>query len=161
MYALSLHGKCGRHVIFLSLQWRHNESDRVSNHQPHDCLIKRLFGSRSKKTSKPRATGLCVGNSPGPVNSPHKGPVTRKIFPFDDVIMVLPLGIYHKLITAFVTQHRYLPICHFLYIVDLTSVRAGLKCNNFHSKEWSWKYRLQNNRHFVIQLPVLHSQRWV
>ena len=27
------------------------------------------------------------GNSPGPVNSPHKGPVTRKMFPFDDVIM--------------------------------------------------------------------------
>ena len=24
-----------------------------------------------------------------PVNSPHKGPVTRKIFPFDDVIMML------------------------------------------------------------------------
>ena len=26
----------------------------------------------------------------GPVNSPHKGPVTRKIFPFDDVIMDSP-----------------------------------------------------------------------
>ena len=25
-----------------------------------------------------------------PVNSPHKGPVTRKIFPFDDVIMHTP-----------------------------------------------------------------------
>ena len=25
----------------------------------------------------------------GPVNSPHKGPVTRKMFPFDDVIMSL------------------------------------------------------------------------
>ena len=25
----------------------------------------------------------------GPVNSPHKGPVTRKMFPFDDVIMNL------------------------------------------------------------------------
>ena len=24
----------------------------------------------------------------GPVNSPHKWPVTRKIFPFDDVIML-------------------------------------------------------------------------
>ena len=35
----------------------------------------------------PRLTGLCVGNSPGPVNSPHKWPVTRKMFPFDDVIM--------------------------------------------------------------------------
>ena len=26
----------------------------------------------------------------GPNNSPHKCPVTRKMFPFDDVIMVLP-----------------------------------------------------------------------
>ena len=26
-----------------------------------------------------------------PVNSPHKGPVTRKMFPFDDVIMLLIL----------------------------------------------------------------------
>ena len=34
-----------------------------------------------------RVTGLCVGNSPGPVNSPHKWPVTREMFPFDDVIM--------------------------------------------------------------------------
>ena len=27
----------------------------------------------------------------GPVNSPHKGPVTRKMFPFDDVIMFYSL----------------------------------------------------------------------
>ena len=27
----------------------------------------------------------------GPVNSPHKWPVTRKMFPFDDVIMRLPV----------------------------------------------------------------------
>ena len=44
-------------------------------------------GTDQKKTSKLRVTGLCAGNSPGPVNSPHKGPVTRKMFPFDDVIM--------------------------------------------------------------------------
>ena len=55
--------------------------------QPHDCLLNRLFRRRSKKTSKLRVIGLCVGNSPRPVNSPHKGPVTRKMFPFDDVIM--------------------------------------------------------------------------
>ena len=70
-----------------TLQWRHNDHDDVSNHQPHGCLLNRLFRRRSKKTSKLRVTGLCVGNSPGPVNSPHKGPVTRKKFPFDDVIM--------------------------------------------------------------------------
>ena len=71
-----------------ALHWRHNDHDGVSNHQPHDCLLNRLFKRRSKKTSKLRVTGLCVGKSPGPMNSPHKGPVTRKMFPFDDVIMV-------------------------------------------------------------------------
>ena len=46
------------------LQWRHNERNGVSNHQPHDCLPSRLFRRRSKKTSKVRITGLCAGNSP-------------------------------------------------------------------------------------------------
>ena len=79
---------CKRNAIpMLALHWRHNEHDGVSNHQPHGCLLNRLFRRRSKKTSKLCVTGLCVGNSPGPVNSPHKGPVTRKMFPFDDVIM--------------------------------------------------------------------------
>ena len=47
-----------------TLQWRHNERNVVSNHQPHDCLSKRLLRRRSKKTSKLRVTGLCEGNSP-------------------------------------------------------------------------------------------------
>ena len=65
----------------MSLRWRHNGRDSVSNHQPHHCILNRLFRRRSKKTSKLRVTGLCV------VNSPHKWPVTRKMFPLDDVIM--------------------------------------------------------------------------
>ena len=47
-----------------SLQWRHNGRDSVSNHQPYDYLLNRLFRHRSKKTSKLRVTGLCAGNSP-------------------------------------------------------------------------------------------------
>ena len=43
-----------------TLQWRHNHH----NQQPHDCLLKRLFGRRSKKTPKLRVTGLCEGNLP-------------------------------------------------------------------------------------------------
>ena len=70
-----------------SLHWCHNDHDGISNHQPHGCLLNHSFRCRSKKTSKLRFTGLCAGNSPGPVNSPHKGPVTRKMFTFDDVIM--------------------------------------------------------------------------
>ena len=80
------------------LQWRHNEHVSVSNHQPHDCLLNRLFGRRSKKTPKLRITGV-LGIHRGPVNSPHKGQVTRKMFPFDDAIIIasgnglLPQGI--------------------------------------------------------------------
>ena len=52
-------------VIFNPLRWRHNGGDSVSNHQPRECLLNRLIRCRSKKTSKLRVTGLCVGNSPG------------------------------------------------------------------------------------------------
>ena len=69
------------------LRWRHNGCDSVSNHQPHYCLLNRLFRRRSKKTSKIRVTGLCVRIHRGPGNSPQKWPVTRRMFPFDDVIM--------------------------------------------------------------------------
>ena len=33
----------------LSLQWRHNEHDGVSNHQPRDCLLNRLFRQAQMK----------------------------------------------------------------------------------------------------------------
>ena len=48
-----------------TLLWRHNGHDGVSNHQPHGCLLSRLFRRRSKKTSKLRVIGLCAGNTPG------------------------------------------------------------------------------------------------
>ena len=51
-------------VWTLILQWRHNERNGVSNHQPHHCLLNHLFRNRSKKTTKLPVTGLCVGNSP-------------------------------------------------------------------------------------------------
>ena len=119
-----------------TLQWRHNGRDDVSNHQPHNCLLNRLFRCRSKKTPKLRVlfpvvlltialitnhyncvtmramasqiTSLTIvystvderkhqssaslafvkGIHRWPVNSQHNGPVARKMFPFDDVIMM-------------------------------------------------------------------------
>ena len=76
------------YVMLSALRWRHNECDGVSNHQPHDCLLNRLFRHRSEEIWKLRVTGLWAGNSP--VNSPDKGPVTRKMLPFAVVIMVQP-----------------------------------------------------------------------
>ena len=60
----------GRHnfvrvsVRIKALLWRHNGRGSISNHQPHDCLLNRLFRRRSKKTSKLRVTGLCAGSIP-------------------------------------------------------------------------------------------------
>ena len=34
-------------VACITLRWRHNGRDSVSNHQPHDCLLNRLFRRRS------------------------------------------------------------------------------------------------------------------
>ena len=50
--------------IRITLRWRHNGREGVSNHQPQDCLLSRLFTRRSKKTSKLRVTGLWAGISP-------------------------------------------------------------------------------------------------
>ena len=64
-----------------TLRWRHNERDSVSNHQPHDCLLNRLFKEIIKA---PRHWPLC-GEFTG--DRWIQWPVTRKMFPFDDVIM--------------------------------------------------------------------------
>ena len=73
---------CPLRVMILPLQWHHNVYDGIWNHQPQDCLLNRLSRRRSKKKHQSSATCFCVGNSPE--NSPHKGPVTQKMFPFDD-----------------------------------------------------------------------------
>ena len=70
-----------------ALQWRHNEHDGASNHQLHDCLLHRLIKWRSKKTSNSASLAFVRGIHRWPVNYPHKKPVTRKMFQFDEVIM--------------------------------------------------------------------------
>ena len=47
-----------------SLQWRHNERDGVSYHQPHDCLLNRLFKAVIKGNIKAPRHWLCEGNPP-------------------------------------------------------------------------------------------------
>ena len=43
----------------ISLQWRHNDHDNVSNHQPHGCLLNRLFMRSKENTKVPRHWPLC------------------------------------------------------------------------------------------------------
>ena len=45
-------------------------------------------GADQRKHESSASLAFVWGIHRGPVNSPHKWPVTRKMFPFDDVIMV-------------------------------------------------------------------------
>ena len=76
-----------RNFVQLPLQWRHNGRDGVSNHQPHDCFLNRLFIHSQRKHQSSASLAFVRGIHRRPVNSPHKWPVTWKMFPFDDVIM--------------------------------------------------------------------------
>ena len=70
------------------LQWRHNVRDGVTNYHPNDCLLNRFFSSADQRKHLNSVSLVFVrGIHRWPVNSPHKWPVTRKMFPFDDVIM--------------------------------------------------------------------------
>ena len=55
---------CYQTTAKLSLEWRHNGHDGISNPQLHHCLLNRLFRHRSKKTSKLLVAGLRAGNWP-------------------------------------------------------------------------------------------------
>ena len=61
-------------------------------------------GTDERKHKSPASLAFVRGIHRSPVNSPHKGPVTRKMFPFDDVIMTRPCVRRSTLATAFVIQ---------------------------------------------------------
>ena len=67
-----------------SLQWCHNGCNGIPNHQPHYCL---LNGLDKKNHQSSASLAFVRGNHWWTVNSLHKWPVTRKMFPFDDLIM--------------------------------------------------------------------------
>ena len=55
----SLRGQTSNRKIS-SLQWRHNDHDGVSNHQPHGCILNRLLRAQIKENIKaPRHWPLC------------------------------------------------------------------------------------------------------
>ena len=73
------------------LQWRHNERDGVSNHQPHncqqiDCLLNNDQDNMQHKKHI-KAPHYVRGLHRSTMDSHHKGPVMRKSFPYHDVIM--------------------------------------------------------------------------
>ena len=73
------------HVEIGKLQWCYNEGDVVSNHRILDCLL--FSGADQRKHQSSASPVFVSGMKWWPTDSPHKWPVTRKIFSFDDVSM--------------------------------------------------------------------------
>ena len=65
------------------LQWRHNGRHSVSNHQPHYYVYLTVYSGGDQRKHQSSASLAFV-------RSPHKWPVTRKMFQSDDVIMRCP-----------------------------------------------------------------------
>ena len=81
-----LHNNCNSMnnlSLNFTLLWRHNGRDGVLNHPSHHVYSTVYSGADQRKHQS--STSLAFVR--WPVNSTHKGPVTRKMFPFDDVIM--------------------------------------------------------------------------
>ena len=72
------------------LRWRHNGHDGVSSQITSITIIYSnvLSGADKRKHHSSASLAFVRGIHRWPVNSPHKWPVTRKMFPFDDVIML-------------------------------------------------------------------------
>ena len=111
--------KQDRHTTAMtSLQWRHNEPDGVSNHQPHDYLLNRYSRRRSRKTPKLRVTGLWEGNSPVTGEFPaQRASDTRKMLPFGDVIMVFHV-MYFIWYSTLCHSIESCPLYAFIHVVD-------------------------------------------
>ena len=70
-----------------TLPWRHNECDGVSNHRHLDCLLNRFSGADQRKDLRSASPAVVRGVHWWPMTSLQKGPVTRTMFPFYDVVM--------------------------------------------------------------------------
>ena len=92
-----------------------------------------------------------------PVNSPHKWPVTRKMFPFDDVIMVSVARYTHVIFTYIYIykyiyrkyEYTYMPT---FYCVASMYIRLVLKNSILNQRFVVWPCRHTNTLRYIAAL---------
>ena len=83
-----------------------------------------------RKHQSSASLGFVRGIHRGPVNSPHKWPVTRKMFPFDDVIMISLIKITHRFCNMCIVSRSYVCASDWFCITSVhNSVKAGVVSN--------------------------------
>ena len=77
-------------------------------------------GADKSKHQSSASLAFVWGIHRGPVNSPHKWPVTRKMFPFDDVIMRITMAVCLRLFTFekinLITTGLWYVMCLYFYL---------------------------------------------
>ena len=118
----------------ISLQWRHNGRNGISNHRRLDFLLNRLFRRRSKKTSSSASLAFTRGIRWRPVDSTPKEPVTRKMFSCDDVTCKFTIYIY----LYFMWRHTgQLPTQH-AFLIDTPNEIGKLCLSPWFIKQHYW-----------------------
>ena len=123
------------------LQWRHNDHDGVSNHQPHGCLLNRLFRRRSKKTSK---LAFVWGIHRDRWISHTKGQLRGKYFH-----LMTSSRVYESAKIPGVFNHSHL-LCMsrmYMYISQNKESSLEMKQRNIHWTFWVVVYIEINDRH--------------
>ena len=119
--------------------------------------------SDQRKHQSSASLAFVRGIHRGPVNSPHKWPVTRKMFPFDDVIMFPTIGVESEYISADdLHQTLVLHGCH------RTAARGPWKLcecimnlhSQYHHCRWPGHARTQgiSSRGIDIFIPISASE---
>ena len=95
-------------------------------------------GADQSKHQSSASLAFVRGIHRGPVNSPHKRPVTRKMFPFDDVIMFcMPLMSLNIL-------------CRCLFCIKLPLCISYILHKELSTAKWTWN--VSSLRYFYTQV---------
>ena len=134
----------------LSLLWRQNGHDGVSNHQPHDCLLNRPCRRRSKKTSKLRVTGLCMGNSPGTGEFPAQMASNAENVSIWWRHHVIILSLMMPMLAWFICMTNYTEVHQNL---------AAIPMGTIYTTSWIWNWHAINCHMIRINVslrPIVH-----
>ena len=99
-------------------------------------------GADQRKHQSSASLVFVQGIHRGPVNSPHKGPVTRKMFPFHDVIMTNGNRTLLGHVDLIPLKNKS---CYGVNFV-ITSVTGGCRYDNPRCRQWrqSWHHEKSN-----------------
>ena len=102
-------------------------------------------GEDQRKHQSSASLAFVRGIHRGPVNSPHKWPVTRKMFPFDDVIMIIVPIRMNKLVICIIHCSACQSIVA-LWRHVWWNIFVNMRTSQYPIQRWLTDNRFQHNK---------------